>query len=198
MRKEHHRVSLTVPKINISERVGMKPSPVCSDSFLSHCICAYSSSQTLRLLPSDQVSTQKDTSYTPQEKNSVFPFTVLCTQISWSSFLETVSPCYPIPPKMSGKKYWYFSLRPDTWLIPGASVWWGSRWHFRRKHTRSMLQDESCQPEAQIAQQKKHFTFLKTLFMVSAKTLPWLRAACPVSQGWHTYCTHGLWLTKTL
>lgn len=47
-------------------------------------------------------------------------------------------------------------------------------------------------------EKKKHFTFLKTLFMVSAKTLPWLRAACPVSQGWHTYCTHGLWLTKTL
>lgn len=47
MRKEHHRVSLTVPKINESERVGMKPGPVCSDSFWSHCVCAYSSSQTL-------------------------------------------------------------------------------------------------------------------------------------------------------
>lgn len=151
MRKEHHRVSLTVPKINESERVGMKPGPVCSDSFWSHCVCAYSSSQTL----GSSVHPEGHILHSTGKKNSVFPFTVLCTQISWSSFLETIWPSCPIPPKMSGKEYWYFSLHPDTWLIPGASVWWGSHWHFQRKHTRSMLQDESCQPEAQIAQQKK-------------------------------------------
>lgn len=77
---------------------------------------------------------------------------------------------------MSGKEYWYFSLRPNTWLISGASVWWGSHWHFRQKRIPRMLQDESCQPEAQIAQQKEHFTFLKILLMVSAHDPTCLRA----------------------